>query len=663
MAPYRIYCRGDRRNGPGIPVQSKLALLEANRLLGLAEELASLGSWHIDPDSLLVERSAQASVILSVAGDQPLSIAMIIERIAPEHRFGFLRGMVRAFRAQAGKMCRIRFTTTQGIVRTLVVNAQRDDDAGRKPRLFGIVQDISKQDEVERSLIAARDVADAATRAKSDFLAAMSHEIRTPMTGILGMLDLLAEVESPEERDQYLAAMRQSAHTLMAVLDGVLDFSKIEAGRIALNCREFDLPNLVRQTVLVFQSAASQKGVSLDLEIDPGASPLVVGDPLRIQQVLGNFISNAAKFTDSGRIEVSLRARPGRSGSQRWTFAVSDTGVGIDSTEVERLFEPFVQVGDRSLGGGTGLGLAISSRIIAAMGGQAKVKSKKGRGSTFSFALELPMANGATAAAEPAAGAEPAASRALSILIAEDNAISQMLVATLMRRKGHRVTCVDNGRRAIESALAMPFDCILMDMQMPEVDGIQATRTIRESGGRNAIIPIIALTADAVPERRRFYENIGLSGFLTKPVDREALDQAIGAIAAAPPVREIRTPPIPALDFKQIEELEAAIGKKKLNKLLDMACAELTARPAAMRGLVDGDDLAVLRKEAHSFKGAVSSLGLVAAARAAKAVELALPGAELEHSLERLESEANRALLAVRSLLADDTSRMAAAGG
>ncbi|MEO7601981.1 MAG: response regulator [Sphingomicrobium sp.] len=639
-------------------------LSEADRLSGLTGQLADLGTWHRDPDTTFLAVSAQAGAILGVAPARRASISTVLERIAPQDRFGLLRGMMRAFKARAGTMCRIRLTTPTGAERTLIVNARREAFECGKPGLRGIVQDISIQAEVERKLTEARDSASAAARAKTEFLAAMSHEIRTPMTGILGMIELFAEVEGEEERGQYLSAMRQSAQTLMAVLDGVLDFSKIDAGQITLRCGEFDLPALVRQTVLVFQSAASQKGVSLDVTIDPGVSPIAVGDSFRLQQVLGNFISNAAKSTDSGRIAVSVRARPGSKGNQRWTFAVSDTGDGMASATAETLSDPLLPTGDGNPDGIKGLGLAISRRIIGVMGGQVTIRSKKDRGSTFSFTLDLPVAEQGTAAGtDMAASMFTGPTRTLSILIAEDNAISQMLVATLMHRKGHRATCVDNGRRAAEAAIAMPFDCILMDMQMPEVDGIQATRTIRESGGRNALIPIIALTADAMPERRRFYENVGLSGFLTKPIDRKALFRAIDAIAAAPPVRESRSAPSSAIDFKQLDELETVLGKKKLHTLLDMACTELTTRPAAMRGLVKGDDLAVLRKEAHSFKGAVASVGLVAAACAAKAVELALPGAELEHSLDRLESEASRALRAVRSILAEDPRGIAAAGG
>ena len=250
--------------------------------------------------------------------------------------------------------------------------------------------------------------------------------------------------------------------------------------------------------------------------------------------------------------------------------------------------------------------------------------------------------------------------RMLRILVAEDDAISQALVAAMMRRRGHRVTCVDNGRRAIEAALAMPFDCILMDMNMPEIDGVQATRAIREAGGRHGLIPIIALTVDAMPERRRFYENIGLSAFLTKPVDSHELFAAIDLIASAPPVCETRPGPVPAIDFKHLHEIQAAIGVKKLERLLEMACAELSARPPAMRAIADSNDLGLLRKEAHGFKGAVASVGLVAVARAAKAVELALPGAELHHSLDRLESESNRALVAVQSYLAGGGRKVAA---
>ena len=661
MTAYQPSARADRSNGAMPPGQPEPG--EADRHSNLTEQLADLGTWYLDPGATVLALSPQAGPILGTSSARHMSLSRLLQRIAPHDRFVLLRCMMRALAGRDRTKCRVRLTTPAGAGRTLVVNARRDVLKGGRPALRGIVQDISKHAEVERELTEERDSARAATRAKTEYLAAMSHEIRTPMTGILGMIDLFGEVEGEEERQQYLAAMRQSAQTLMAVLDGVLDFSKIDAGQISLRCGELDLPALARQTVLVFQSAASQKGVSLDVTIDPGVSPIVVGDSLRLQQVLGNFISNAAKSTDSGRIAVSIRARPGNKGCQRWTFAVSDTGDGTASATSGTLADP-VGLTDAGPDGIRSLGLAISRRIVEAMGGQVKIRSKTGRGSTFSFAVDLPIADRDMAAAGGLAAPRSSGPvRTLSILIAEDNAISQMLVATLMTRKGHRVTCVDNGRRAAEAAIAMPFDCILMDMQMPEVDGIQATRTIRESGGRNALIPIVALTADAMPERRRFYENVGLSSFLTKPIDGKALNRVVDDIAAAPAVRETRPVSVPAIDFKHLDELETVLGKTKLHTLLDMACDELTKRPATMRGLVKGDDLAPLRKEAHSFKGAVASVGLVAAARAAKAVELALPGAELVHSLDRLESEADRALRAVRSLIAGNSQALAAAAG
>lgn len=661
MTAYQSSARTVRLKGAMPPSQPEPN--EAARRSDLTEQLADLGTWYLDPGATILALSPQAGVILGSSPARQDSISKLVERIAPQDRFVLLRCMARALAGRDGTRCRVRLTTPDGADRTLAVNARREPVEGGKPGLRGIVQDISGHAEVERRLTEERNSAKAATRAKTEYLAAMSHEIRTPITGILGLIDLFGEVEGEEERGQYLAAMRQSAQTLMAVLDGVLDFSKIDAGQISLRSGEMDLSALVRQTVLVFQSAASQKGVSLDVTIDPGVSPIVIGDSLRIQQVLGNFISNAARSTEAGRIAVSVQARPGGPASQRWTFAVSDTREGTASAAAETVSDPLaLAAASGSPDGIKTLGLAISRRIVEAMAGQVTIRSKKGQGSTFSFTVDLPVAEPEANTGGDLAAALPAGPvRTLSILIAEDNAISQMLVATLMTRKGHRVTCVDNGRRAAEAAIAMPFDCILMDMQMPEVDGIQATRTIRESGGRNALIPIIALTADAMPERKRFYENVGLSDFLTKPIDREALYRVIDGIAAAPPVRDSRGAATPAIDTKHLDELETVLGQKKLHTLLQMACDELTRRPATMRVLVKGDDLAPLRKEAHSFKGAVASVGLVAAARAAKAVELALPGAELLHSLDRLESEAERALRAVRSFIAGGSQALAVA--
>lgn len=616
---------------------SAAKLRETNRLLLMAEKLANLGHWRIDIGGGFVERSGQANDILGLAAEDELTPAAALDMIDVEDRPRLLRGIVRAWRGDPEILCRAKLRRTDGAHRDILLQLQADTKGECGDALFGVVRDITAKVAAEAKLISARDDAQAATRAKSEFLATMSHEIRTPMTGVMGMIDLLGSNPTEEERCRYLGAMKRSAELLMAVLDGILDFSKAESGKIELHCRDFDMEALAGGVVDMFQNAASKKGLTFDLTVSTGASPIVYGDPVRLQQVISNLISNAVKFTHEGRIGLSLQARPRGNDRQLWRVEVKDTGIGIDEEALKRLFEPFVQLGDRRFGG-TGLGLAISRRLIEAMAGRSGVRSRPGRGSAFWFEVELPV--GALTDKEPEEPAGLGHQAPLHVLIAEDNAINQLLVAALVRRLGHRVTCVDNGRRALEAAQAVPFDCVLMDMQMPEMDGLAATRAIRAAGGRNALVPIIALTADAAPERRRFYENVGLTDFMTKPVSIEALQRHLAPVRHLPGTSSSdRQPPQTAMDAERVAELRELLGEKKVETLLTLLATELRDRPTSLRKALASGDLPSVRSQAHSLKGAISTFGGHGVACAAKAVELALPGAELDLAMDRLDAE------------------------
>ncbi len=635
-----------------IASQASAQLRESNRLLIMAEGLANLGHWRIDGRPLTVEFSAQASAILGIARREEIAAAEVLAIVDRRDRRTLLGALVRA-RANGGpESCCIRFRPRGGATRYVRVEIQADPQRSTgSASLFGVMRDTTDMFIAEQKLIAARDDAEAATRAKSEFLATMSHEIRTPMTGVMGMIELLRGKPSEDERKRYLSAMKQSAELLMAVLDGILDFSKVESGMMELDCRDFDFQALLEHTVDMFQNAASKKGLIFDLTIECGASPIVHGDPVRLQQVVSNLISNAIKFTEHGRVALIAQAKSRRGQRQMWRVEISDTGVGIAADELEQLFEPFVQKGQMRFGG-TGLGLAISRRLIEAMGGKTGVRSRPSRGSTFWFQVSLPIGSEAAADAAPAASTEIADGRSLHVLVAEDNPINQMLIGAMVRRLGHRVTCVDNGRRALDAAQAVAFDAILIDMQMPEMDGIAATRAIRLSGGRNALVPIIALTADAAPERRRFYENAGLTAFMTKPIDVDLLQQHLARAAGDGKLPQVQLPADESpIDESRLTELRNILGPAKLHSLLEMLGVELSSRPALLRSAAAADRVDDLRSQAHSLKGAVDSLGVVGVARAAKAVELAMPGPELELAMARLDCEVAHARLAISRLL------------
>ena len=636
--------------------QAAAKVRECNRLLMLAERLAHVGHWRYDAATGSFDCSDQAAVIANLSPAAGVSPAAILALIHPGDRRAMLRMLVMARRGREVAECRARLMHDQEVHHIrLVAQAEHAAD-GQFVGLFGVMRDVTDDEVIQAEMIRARDEAQEAALAKSNFLATMSHEIRTPMTGVLGMIDLLRSPCSAEDGERYLATLKQSADLLMTVLDDILDFARIESGKIEFETRDFDLEELMQSTLDLFDGAASQKGLLLSLDHDRAGPSVVRGDSVRLQQIVSNLLSNAIKFTSVGQVTLLLSARPAGEDCQRWRIEVRDTGIGISPGKIGSLFEPFVQAEAATSRrfGGTGLGLAISRRLVDAMGGEVGVRSRVNRGSTFWFELSLP--DGDLADSDQAATPERLPARPLDLLVAEDNPVNQMLIGAILRRFGHRVTCVENGRQAVDLAALRHFDCILMDMQMPEMDGIAATRAIRSSDGPCAATPIIALTADASAERRRFYDGAGLTDFLTKPIDRKALGERLAALAepTKPPVANPVVPrddgPLSEIDLERYNELRDMLGSSRVRDLLDLLALELNRCPARIRELVKQGDVEGARAEAHGLKGAASNLGATALGRVAAAIEAAMNDGHLGPQLEALDNEARRTVKAIAAL-------------
>ncbi|MEN3287126.1 MAG: hypothetical protein V7634_1426 [Bradyrhizobium sp.] len=387
----------------------------------------------------------------------------------------------------------------------------------------------------------ARDAAEAANRAKSDFLAIMSHEIRTPLSGMVGMVDLLRGTPLSDEQQRYTTLAKQSADLLLEVINDILDFSKLEAGRLTPECIDFDVHQLVEGVVSVMNGKARTRGLELRTILPPELPRYLKGDPTRIGQVLLNLTANAIKFTEHGWIEVSASQHSATDGSVELQIEVADSGIGMSADVQAHVFDAFVQA-DTSISrkyGGSGLGLAICKQLCAMMGGAIGVESLPGQGSRFWFKVKCERGQRPVTRSEPVVAA---VGRSLEILVAEDSPIIATLVSSLLTKQGFRPTVVADGIKAVAAVSEKLYDLVLMDVQMPEMDGISATKAIRALPGTVRDVPIIALTANALVGQRETYLAAGMNDYITKPIQPPLLFAAINRWA----LRQAEAPPLQA---------------------------------------------------------------------------------------------------------------------
>jgi signal transduction histidine kinase/DNA-binding NarL/FixJ family response regulator/HPt (histidine-containing phosphotransfer) domain-containing protein len=508
-------------------------------------------------------------------------------------------------------------------------------------------------EESNQELVKAMDRAHSATVAKSEFLANMSHEIRTPMNGIINLAELAMDTELTDKQRDYMRKIHISSRSLLDIINDILDFSKIEAGMLDIEQISFDMRGLFDKLKLLFSEQSSRKNIRLRLLLPPELPENLVGDPMRLQQVLSNLISNAVKFTEAG--EISVRAAVLQQTAERASirFSVADTGIGIPAEKLPLLFESFTQADSSTARryGGTGLGLTISKRLVSLMGGQLTAESEVGIGSVFAFTLDFLLRSRKSDADSRNGSGEAAAEdiarlRNARILLVEDNLINQQVAQEILAKADMQVETVSNGAEAVAAVAARHFDAVLMDIQMPVMDGYEATRRIRQDLGK-ADLPILAMTAHAVSEERDKCFRMGMDDHIPKPVSRSILFKALSRWINLPPeltaashqtetAQEEAASPLEQLlaeagTAAQPAGFDLAGGLRRLEgnsglylKLLRGFCREQADVLAKTEAMIAAGDVGAAKHAAHSLKGVAGNLGLTGIQNFAGTVEAEL---------------------------------------
>lgn len=613
---------------------TELALkVNANRLLE-AQKLAKIGSWEINLSNNETYFSDEFFTIFEVENQAIVSVDFFKSCFTDAEDLALYEDNLEHVKnTNAEVQFQHSITSKKGTLKHISVFIKCLNDENSKPcKILGTIQDISEQKRTEAELIKAKELAEKAVVIKEQFLTNMSHEIRTPMNGIIGFARILESTNLDNDQKQSVEAIKKASHNLMFIINDILDFSKIEANKMTFETVNFSLSKTVNSVIELLYPNAKEKKIKLLYDIDPDINDNLIGDPTKLSQILVNLVGNALKFTEKGYVEVVVTEMLETETDSLIKFSVIDTGIGIPKDKIDSIFESFNQASNETTRkyGGTGLGLTITRKLVELQGGKITVESVVSKGSEFSFSLEYKKAQKATANNTKLKNAaiDPDFLKDIKILLVEDNELNQLLAVKVFGKWDKQIDIADNGKIAIEKITNTDYDIILMDIQMPEMDGNELTNHIRTKMGEKSTVPIIALTAHAtLEEEKRCLQN-GMNDYLSKPYDFNVLLEKLYQNLNKNKENTIQSTELPTpemiteklINFKYLKDF--AEGDDSFIK--NMISIFLENTPETMAIILKSnknDDIKTLKEEIHKLKSSISLLGISKASESIAIIE------------------------------------------
>lgn len=640
------------------------ALSKSESRLAEAQRIANIGSWEIDLERNTGYWTEQVFRILGYERTKSLEVSFqrFLSHVHADDLERAASDYAACVRDGIPMITDIKVLTKTGEIRQVEVQGKAiRNDKGNTRKIVGTVQDITHRKSIEQALIEARNMAERNAKAKEEFLANMSHEIRTPMNAILGFGKLLAETPLNPQQQEYLHAIDASGEALLAIINDILDLSKIEAGKLYFEHHPFSLSEMLKSLSAIFQPKAKENEIEFEWLLGPGVPDMLEGSATRLNQVLMNLLGNAFKFTSHGEINIEVKLKSQEGDQLRLFFEVADTGIGIPEDKLESIFESFTQASNDTTRkyGGTGLGLTICKRIVELQGGRIGVQSEPGEGSVFFFELDFKIPSEQTISQTKIQESKTSvSSKSLNVLFAEDNKMNQRLATIVLEKLGHRVRLAETGTQVLHYIQQETPDIVLMDIQMPEMDGYEATKLIRESNQTEIKnLPIIALTAHALREEVDKCLAAGMNAFISKPFQAQTLQAKMLELAgnsSQPPRQNSAAklkPKNQAIELSQVDEMCGGNADFR-RELIDIFLDEVPKYLAKIQSAFKEKEFDKLYHSAHGIKPSLILFGVPDAKALIDLIEEKAKAKEndqhLADSISKIEANIEAAILALK---------------